>query len=100
MRGLKTRVGRECRISRWRARLNSEGMPQEFEEEVTVLREGTELRGQLQELGLPRVLNLERESCEHLRWTHLKQVQHFSDLLHQVTFLVHTEQEKMGPGLR
>ena len=47
----------------------------------------------------PRVLNLERESCEHLRWTHLEQVQHCTDLSYQVTFLAHPEQGKMGPGL-
>ena len=40
--------------------------------------------GQLQEL--PRVLNLERESWEHFRWTHLEQVQHCTDLPCQVTF--------------
>ena len=28
----------------------------------------------------PRVLNLERESCEHLRWIHLEQVQHCTGL--------------------
>ena len=36
--------------------------------------------GQLQESELPRALNSERESCEHLRWTHLEQVQHCTDL--------------------
>ena len=47
-----------------------------------------------------RALNLERESCEHLRWIHLKQVQHCTDLPRQVTFPAHTEQGKiMGPGL-
>ena len=55
--------------------------------------------GQLQELELPKVLNLERESCEHLSWTHLEQVQHCTDLPCQVTFPAHTEQRKMGPGL-
>ena len=39
------------------------------------------------------------ESCEHLRWTHLEQVQHCTDLSHQVTFPEHTEQGKVGPGL-
>ena len=38
----------------------------------------------------PRALNLERESCEHLRWTHLEQLQHCADLPHQVTFPAHT----------
>ena len=30
---------------------------------------------QIQECELPRVLNLERESSEHLRWIHLEQVE-------------------------
>ena len=47
----------------------------------------------------PRVLNLEKESCEHLRWTHLEQVQRCIDLPHQVTFPSHSEQGKIGPGL-
>ena len=46
-----------------------------------------------------RVTNLERESCEHLRWTHLEQVQHCTDLPLQVTFPEHTEQENMEPAL-
>ena len=46
-----------------------------------------------------KILNLDRESCEHLRWTHLEQVQHSTDLLRQVTFPAHIEQGKMGPGL-
>ena len=64
----------------------------ESEERVTVLRQGG---------AAPRVraLNLDRESCEHLRWTHLEQVQHCTDLPRQVLFPVHTEQGKMGPGL-
>ena len=70
-------------------------MSEESEEVVTVLRQG----GQLQECELPRALNLERDSCEHLRWTNLEQVQHCTDLPRQVTFSVHTEQGKMGPGL-
>ena len=57
---------------------------------VTVLRQG----GQL-----PRALKLDKESCEHLRWTHLEQAQHCTDLPRQVTFPAHTEQGKMGPGL-
>ena len=48
----------------------------------------------------PRVLNWERKSCEHLRWTHLEQVLHCADLPCQVTFPANTEQGKMGPGLR
>ena len=64
-------------------------MTEESEERVTVLRQGT----------APRALNLDRESCDHLRWTHLEQVQHCTNLPRQVTFPAHTEQEKMGPGL-
>ena len=47
---------------------------------------------------LQETLNLERESCEHLRWTHLEQIQHSNDLPRQVTFPAHTEQGKIGPG--
>ena len=42
---------------------------------------------------------LRNDSEEHLRWTHLEQVQHCTDLPRHVTFPVHTEQGKMGPGL-
>ena len=70
-------------------------MPEESEEGVTVLRQG----GKLQECELPRALKLDRKSCEHLRGTHLEQVQHCTDLPHQITFPAHTEQGKIGPGL-
>ena len=98
IRDLETRVGQECSISRGGPDCTVEVyMSEEFEEGgVTVLRPGG---GQLQEWELPRALNLERKSCEHLRWTHLEQVQHCTDLPRQVTFLAHTEQGKMGPGL-
>ena len=70
-------------------------MSEESEEGVTVLRQV----GQLQERELPRALNLERKSCEHLRWSHLEQVQHRTDLPYQVTFPAHTEQgAKTLPG--
>ena len=46
-----------------------------------------------------RVLNLERESHEHLRWTHLEQVQHCTDLSRQVTFSAHTGQGKQGASV-
>ena len=39
---------------------------------------------------------MERESSEHLRWTHLEQVQHFTNLPSQITFPAHTEQGKIG----
>ena len=35
---------------------------------------------------------MERESCEHLRWTHLE---HCTNLPRQVTIPAHTEQGKM-----
>ena len=47
---------------------------------------------QLYQWKLPRSLNLEEESSEHLRWIYLKQVQHCTDLPLQVTFSAHTEQ--------
>ena len=67
-------------------------MSEESEGGVTVIRQ----RG-----AAPRVraLNSERESCEHLGWNHLEQAQHCTDLPRQVTFPVHTEQGKIGPGL-
>ena len=49
--------------------------------------------------GVPRVLNLEKVSSGHLKWTHLEQVQHCTDLPLKVTFPVHTKQGKMGQGL-
>ena len=39
-----------------------------------------------------RVLNLEKESNEHLKWTHLEQVQNCINLPLQVTFIGYTEQ--------
>ena len=82
--------GRECSISRGGPDSTVEVcMSEKSGEGVTVLRQG----------AAPRALNLERESCEHLRWTHLEQVQHCTDLHRQVTFPAHTEQGKMGPGL-
>ena len=50
-------------------------------------------------MRVAKSLNLERESSEHLRCTHLQQVQHCTDLPRQITFLAHTKQGKMGPGL-
>ena len=43
-------------------------------------------------------MKLDKESCEHLRWTHLEQAQHCTDLPRQVTFPAHTEQGKMSQG--
>ena len=36
----------------------------------------------------------EKESSEHLRWTHLEQVHHCADLFLQLIFQAHTEQIK------
>ena len=93
---LEKRVGQECCINRGGTRLYSGGI------HVRGVRGGSHsvtARGELQERELPRALNLDRESCEHLRWTHLEQRQHCTDLPGQVTFPAHTEQGKMGPGL-
>ena len=87
-------VWRECSITR--EGLDCTVEVYMSEEGVTVLRVGTQQEWHLQECELPRALNLERESCEHLRWNHLEQVQHCTDLPCQVTFPAHTEQEKMG----
>ena len=73
-------------------------MSEESKEGVTVLRVRTQ-QGGSSKREPSRVLNLESESCEHLRWTHLEQVQHCTDLPRHVTFPAHTEQGKMGPGL-
>ena len=58
------------------------------------------IRGQLQELELPTIFNVEKERNEHFKWTHLEQVQHCTDLPNHVTFLAHIEQGKTGPRLR
>ena len=82
IRGLKVRVGWECCISRggpdgpdWAVEVYK---LKESEKEVTVLvgvrspeKVGTHQGGQLQEWELPRVLNLEKESSKHFKWTHL-----------------------------
>ena len=86
IKGLETRVGRESSVCRGGARLHSGGI------HVGGVRGGSHS-------DLARALNSERESCEHLRWTHLEQVQHCTDLPRQVIFPAHTEQGKMGPGL-
>ena len=74
--------------------------------QVALVREGSHsvtsrnaAGGKLQECDLPKVLNLERESFEPLRWTHLEQVPHCTDLPRQIIFPAHTEQENMEPGL-
>ena len=76
IRGLKARVGCECCISRRGPdgpdRAVEVYQLEESEEEDTVLvavaspkKAGTRQRGQLQELELSRVLNLEKERGEH-----------------------------------
>ena len=71
-------------------------MLEESEEGVTVIWQGggSFKSESCQELGIGI-----RKVVEHLRWTHLEQAQHCTDLPRQVTFPVHTEQGKMGPGL-
>ena len=69
--GLKTRVGRECSISRRRARLYSGGM------RVGEVR--GESHGVMSGNTAPRKRavkssKLQRESCEHLRLSHLEEV--------------------------
>ena len=59
----------------------------------------TQQEWQLYEWKLHKALNLKEESSEHLRWTHLEQVQHCIDLSLQVTIPAHTDQGKTGPGL-
>ena len=89
-------MGQESSISRDRTRLHSGGI------HVGGVRGGSHSDlavGQLQKWELPRALNLDKESCEQLRWTHLEQAQHCTDLPHQVLFPVHTEKGKMGSGL-
>ena len=86
--------GRECNISRGEARLHRRGI------HVGGAREGSRsVTAGGQERELPRALNLDKESCEHLKWTHLEQAPHCTDLPRQVTFPAHTEQGKMEPGL-
>ena len=79
---------------------------EEPEEKDTVLagvapleKAGTQQGVQLQKWELPRVLNLEKESSEHLKRTHLKLVQHCTVLLLQVTLPAHTGQGMVRPGL-
>ena len=85
------RVGRESSVSRGGARLHSGGI------HVGGVRRGS--HSDSAGGAAPRALNWDKESCEYLRWTHLEQAQHCTDLPRQVTFPVHTEQGKMGPGL-
>ena len=56
-------------------------------------------RGAAPSVRAAKSSEFKRESCDHLRWTYLEQVQHCTDLLRQVTFPTNTEQGKMGPGL-
>ena len=84
IRGLETRVGESAALAEG-ASLYSGGI------HVGGVRGGSHS-------VTARALNLERESCEHLRWTHLEQAQHCTDLPRQVTFPALTEQGKTGPG--
>ena len=96
IRSLEMRVGRESSISRGGARLHSGGI------HVGGVRGGSQsdsAGGAAPRVKAAKSSEFERESCEHLRWTHLEQAQHCTDLSHQVSCPVHTEQGKMGPGL-
>ena len=55
-------------------------MSEESEESNSVMSGDTAWGGGSSKRELLRVLHLERESCEHLRWTHLEQVPHCTDL--------------------
>ena len=100
IRGLKTRVRRKCSISRGGPDCTVEVYKSEkSEEEITVLQVGTQQGGSSRNESCQRVLNLERKSSEHLRWTHLEQAQHCTDLPCQVTFSANTGQEYNGRGL-
>ena len=94
--GLETGVTQECSISRGGAKLYSGGI------RVGGVRGGSHsvTTGE----AAPRVRaakssKFRQKSCEHLRWTHLEQVQHSTDLTRQVAFPAHTEQGNMVPGL-
>ena len=56
--------------------------------------------GQLLERRLERDLNCNQEREQHLKCSHLKQVQHCTDLHLQVTLTLHIEQGKMEQGLK
>ena len=95
IKSLKTRE--ECSIGRRRARLYSGGM-----HVGGVRREshnGDTVGGVSPRVITAKISNLDKESCEHLRWTNLVQVQHCTDLPRQVIFPEHTEQGNMGPGM-
>ena len=100
-------MGRKCCISRGEPRLNSGGNKlEESEKEVTVLvgvgspeEARTQQGEQLQEWDLPRVLNLEKESSERFKRTHLEQIQRCINLPRQITFAAHTKQVETGQGL-
>ena len=93
IRGLKARVGRGCCISKVEARLDNGGIRAGRGRGGShSVRDRDASGGKLQERDLPRALNLERESSEHLRWIHLEQVQHYTNLPRQVAFPANTEQ--------
>ena len=67
-------------------------------ETVLVGLESPEKAGTQQGGQLPKVLNL-KKSSKHLKWTHLEQVQHCTNLLLRVTLPEHSERRKIGPEL-
>ena len=51
------------------------------------------------EVRAARSSECRKKSSEHLKWTHLEQVHHCTDLPRQATFPAHTEQGKTGQWL-
>ena len=95
IRSLETRVGRESSVSTGGAGLYSGGI------HVGAVGRGSHsvtAGGTAPRVRAAKSSEFGEESCEHLRWTHLEQAQHCTDLPRQVTFPVHTEQGKMGQG--
>ena len=64
-----------------------------------MLRVGTQQGSSSKSESCQELLNLERESCEHLMMTHLEQVQHCTDLPCCVTFQRTQNRERWGQGL-
>ena len=80
-------MGQECSISRQKARLHSGGIcVREVRGENHSAMSGDTAGGAAPRVRAVKSSEFQGESCEHLRCTHLEQVQHCTDLPHQVTF--------------